>query len=99
MAEIKDPKYGAMRSKRAELSEAITGLYDDIDWEIAKKVQAAFLRYEGAVLEVMQDDLDAIDQLIARVERAEALSNAEEELNTINSFVNHVPDTEGEKDG
>lgn len=75
MPSISDPKHEAMRSKRADLSRVIVELYDDVGDKAARRLQAAFLRYEGAVLELLQDDLNTIDELIKRVERTEGAIN------------------------
>lgn len=89
MIDVKDLSYLDVQSRRAELAEAIKGLHDLLDKEPVNKVWVAFLLYEAAVLKVMQEDLSAIDGLIARVQQAEALSGTQIDQDTIDSFKSH----------
>lgn len=75
MTKHKNPKYAAMRQRRSELGNLIHNLYGELKVELARDVQVAFLRYEGAVLQLLQDDLDAIDILVQRVEIEEGAND------------------------
>lgn len=66
-----DLSYLNMRARRAELAETMQELYDLLGKEPANRVWVSFLHYEKAVLQVMQENLDAIDVLIQRVDEAE----------------------------
>lgn len=71
-----DPKYETMRTARTVLRDAIEDLYQNNGTQppgdgTAKAVHAAFLHYEGAVLQLLQDDLEAMERLAFRVAEAE----------------------------
>lgn len=99
MIDPADISYLDVQTKRAQLAAAVDTLYGQIDSDYVRPVHNAFLKYEGAVLVVMQENLEAMETLIARVERAEALNRPKEAQDVTGSFSDHQGATSEKAEG